>query len=74
MSLLKLTNKEIQKRIDKIKTLDDIGKLYFDMFEEYPPASASWDAGYPEDAVWNAIMDRKPIKPDKRLENTYIKF
>ena len=74
MNLLKLTEKETLKRIDALDSWDNIGKLYFDLFGEYPLSSASWDAGYPLQEVFSAICLRKPMKPDKRLEDTYIKF
>ena len=62
--MLKITDKEIEKRIDEIKTTDDMGKLYFDMFGEHPNVTSGTWGAYPVDTIWNAIVERKPIKPD----------
>lgn len=69
-----MTDKEIEKRIDQIKTVDDMGKLYFDMFEEYPNVTSGTWGAYPEDEVWNAIMEREPIKADPLLKDEGVVF
>jgi len=35
-----MISREVERRIDKIKTDEDIVKLYFDLFGDYPSSNA----------------------------------
>ena len=67
-----LSDKEINKKLDKATLRKDDKKLYSDIFDEKAPTSSDTWGKFPVDTILEAIDKKKPIEKKQSYEKAQI--